>query len=227
MAAKASISSGYRWRLGIIAAALLLFGSAFVYDAAVTWEPLMEIRRSYPERQRIYQQWEQVQLDHDGDAAEANRAWAAIADAEGYPDRPSEYTDRDIFIQWVCAAITLPLGLLFAVSWVRTGSRWIATDDTGLHTSWGQHAPWPTLRSIDKSRWKAKGIAVVHYDDNGSERRITLDDWKYDREPTAEMLKEVEAQLGETDPATTEPEPVATAETTEATEATEKSDATP
>jgi hypothetical protein len=35
MAAKASISSGYRWRLGIIAAALLAFGAWFLYDGSV------------------------------------------------------------------------------------------------------------------------------------------------------------------------------------------------
>ncbi|MEX0745958.1 MAG: hypothetical protein WD118_10200 [Phycisphaeraceae bacterium] len=196
MAAKASISSGYRWRLAVIAAALLLVGTAFVYDGWVTYGPLQSVRRSYPERKRIFEEFQAIQQQYADDSGEAARQWLALVESEGYPERPAEYSDRDIRVQKLLAALTLPLGAVFAVVFVLASRRWIASDEQGLHTSWGQRAPWDALRSVDKRRWKTKGIAVVHYDVAGVTKRLTLDDWKYEREPTAQLLGEVEARVG-------------------------------
>ncbi|MEX0655551.1 MAG: hypothetical protein WD151_15625 [Phycisphaeraceae bacterium] len=193
MAVKASISSGYRWRLGIIAIALLAFGGWFLYDAAV----------KYPARKHIYETRIQLEQDHP---EQWRDLWIAEVEANGWPENPKAYTDRDIFIQYLCAALTLPLGLVFGIAFVRAGRRWIAADEQGLHTSWGQHAPWESLRRVDKTRWKTKGIAVVHYQANAGEQRITLDDWKYDRDPTVAILKQVDDQFGESD---AEPAPAA------------------
>lgn len=181
MAAKATIRPGYRWRLGIISLAMLAFGGWFIYDGLV----------AYPRQQTVHETYERIRAENEQDW---QTVWVAEAQANGWPqDPPKPVSDLDIIIQLVCAGITLPLGIIFGLSFVRAGGRWLATDEQGLHTSWGQHATWDAIREIDKTRWKTKGIAVVRYDDGGTTRKITLDDWKYDREPVGAMLAEVEA----------------------------------
>lgn len=187
MAAKAMIKSGYRWRLALVAVALLAFGGYFLYDAIVGYpgqNKLVEESRTALEtlQQEQPQTWP--------------AAWTEHARAQGYlldPVNAKTYSQLDIYTQWLCAAITLPIGAWFGIGFIRSRNRWVATDETGLHTSWGEHAPWETIREIDKTRWKSKGIAIVRYGDG---KRITLDDWKYDREPTTRMVAEVEQHLG-------------------------------
>lgn len=184
MTARASISPGYRWRLGIIALACLGFAAWFFYDGYV----------AYPEIQEIHREYERIQAEHPTDF---NQRWAEYAESRGWEtDLPERKEDWDIVTQFIFCGITLPIGLAFLWAFIRTGGRWIASDEAGLHTSWGQHAPWSALRSIDKARWKTKGIAVVHYDDQGTPRKITLDDWKYEREPTTMIVNHVDERLG-------------------------------
>lgn len=183
---KASISSGYKWRLGIIALACLGFSTWFFYDGAV----------KYPAKQAIHQTYLRIQEEHPTDF---NTRWVERARDEGWPTTPPEpYTDMDITTQYIFALLVLPVGLAFLWAFVRALARWISADESGLHTSWGAQAPWDAIRSIDKQRWKTKGIAVVHYDDGGTSRKVTLDDWKYEREPTVAIVAMVDQRLGNT-----------------------------
>lgn len=194
MNTKASISSSYRWRLGVVALFCLAFSAWFFYDAVV----------KYPKQIADYAEYERLKTDHPQDYMQR---WDEYARAHGLEPTSAPVTrqSKDIPAQYILGALTGVVGLAFLVSYVRSGGRWIAADDQGLHTSWGQHAPWGSLTSIDKARWKTKGIAVVHYKDPaaGSERKLTLDDWKYDRDPTTELVAQVDAQLGNVTP----PEP--------------------
>ena len=63
-------------------------------------------------------------------------------------------------------------------------------------TSWGQELEFSEITSLDKKKWKAKGIAKVKYQREGRKRRLVLDDWKYSTEPTVEILRDVEANIG-------------------------------
>jgi hypothetical protein len=49
--------------------------------------------------------------------------------------------------------------------------------------------------SVDKRRWRSKGIAKVTYSDNGRKRRFTVDDYKFDRHPTGQVLRDLEAKI--------------------------------
>ena len=184
MASKASISSGYRWRLGIIGTAAFAFGLYFLYDGYI----------GYPKKQEIFRKYNEFR---EGGAVDWTAKWTEHAEKQGWAtEPPQDKSDMSIYTQYICAAISMPIGLLFLISFIRAGGRWIETNEGGLHTNGGQHADWAAVTSIDKSRWKSKGIAVVIYHDGRSRRRITLDDWKYERDPIAAMLAEVEAHLG-------------------------------
>ncbi len=189
MAAKATVSPGYRWRLGIIAIALLAFSGWFLYDGLV----------KYPELQRMELAFAQLQQDYPGDW---NSRWLTMAEEEGWPTETPEAprSDWSIRTQYICAAITLPIGLIFLAGFVRASGRWVASDETGLSTSKGQRAAWDQIEAVDSSRWKSKGIAVVHYKaENGGGSsggasgagRITLDDWKFDTPATKQIYRDI------------------------------------
>lgn len=181
---KASISSGYKWRLGIIALACLGFSGWFFYDGAV----------GYPRKQAIHEAYLQIQADHPQDF---NTRWVEMARERGWStSTPKPYTDTDIMTQYIFAFLVLPVGLAFLWAFVRATGRWVAADETGLHSSSGQHAPWESIRQINKARWKTKGIAVVEYDSDKGPQKITLDDWKYEREPTVAIVAMVDERLG-------------------------------
>jgi len=191
---QATMSPGYRWRLAIISLVLLGFGGWCLYDGLVKYPAQnRHIEQSAQALTRFQEEhshnWQQLWTDHA-------RAQGLLED----PKSETYYNDWDIYTQYIMAALTLPAGLLVGLAYLRGRGRWIAMDQQGLRTSWGQTAPWDSIRELDKARWKSKGIAVVRYDDRGSLRRITLDDWKYQRDPITAMVARVEAHLNQAAP---------------------------
>lgn len=184
MSVRATIATSYRARLGIIALALIGFAGWAAYDGFV----------KYPKLKDRYDRYVEVSEQHPKDY---QQVWQEVAAENGWPtDTPSKKTQQSIFTQYVIMGITLPLGLYFAFVFIRAGGRWVEATPDALTTHDGKRATWDEIKNIDKTRWKSKGIAVVEYDDNGETKRITLDDWKFDREPTASILAEVEARTG-------------------------------
>lgn len=182
MPAKATVSSAYRWRLGVIAIALLAFAGWFLYDGLV----------GYPKQQVVREAFAQIKTDHPDDW---QTKWLERAQIEGWsteqPDPP--FSDWDIKAQFFYAAPCLVLGLIFGFSYLRAGGRWVASDESGLKTSAGQEVAWNQIESVDSSRWASKGIAVVNYKNNKGEGRITLDDWKCDTEATKQIYADITA----------------------------------
>jgi len=193
MSAHATIRTGYRARLLIVSLAFIGIGLWFLYDGAIAW----------PQKQRMQQTYKRLQEEHPRTWREQWREVAWQNKEAGWPQQPtpeitqSTISDFDITLQWIIACIMLPVGVAAGVIYLRLGGRWIKTDAQGVQTSWGQHAKWDDILWVDKSRWRKKGIAVVRYKDGQSHERITLDDWKYYREPTAQMLNEIEMHLPE------------------------------
>lgn len=185
MAVRAKISKGYIWRPGLIGAAGLVFCSWFYYDGTV----------KYPLQQKQSEAYAQVYQDNT-DPIEAGRAWEAMAAENGWPTtKPTPRKDTDIFTQKLLAGITAPVGLYFMATFLLSMGRWIEADEEGVRTRSGRATDYASIKSIDKSRWKTKGIAVVQYGFGGPKERITLDDWKFDREPTKRILEAIEERM--------------------------------
>jgi len=57
--------------------------------------------------------------------------------------------------------------------------------------------PLTEIRSIDKTRWERKGIAIVRYQAHHPqrERSFNLDDFAYQRKPTDDILDQLEAYM--------------------------------
>lgn len=182
---KAMISPGYRWRLVLVAVLGFGFAGWFLKDGFL----------DYPRQRQIFQEYEQF-VNEDRQAE-----WPAYAQERGWPDGimgppGKNYSDKDILLQKVLGFILLPIGLIFLAGAARTVGRWIGLDDDGVITSWGQKVPFPAITHINKERWDSKGIAVLFYEVGGVEKRLVLDDWKYDQKATEAILAAVERNAG-------------------------------
>ena len=186
MAVTARISKAYRIRLGVMAALLLAFSGWFFYDGAI----------GYPEQQRVHELW----LDLRENDPDWRTEWNRLMNEHDYPANPDGKSDLDIFVQYLLGTLTGALGLLFLVGFARTFGRWLAIDDDALTANGGHRAPFDRIESIDTERWDRKGIAIVHYrNEAGQHKRITLDDWKFDREPTQTIYQQLQSKFGQGD----------------------------
>jgi hypothetical protein len=77
----------------------------------------------------------------------------------------------------------------------RARGRWIESTPSGITSSWGQSLDFDQVESLDKRKWRSKGIAKVTYRDNGRKRRFILDDYKFDRQATGQILRELESTI--------------------------------
>lgn len=193
---RATISSGYRFRLLIIALGLTGFGVWSLYDGYV----------AYPKKIEDFQKLETYKAEHD----DWQTSWQEYALAEGLPTNVNDIKPleaKDITTQYMMAAFCLPIGLWFLWGFVRAGGRWVEADEQGLRDNKGRDAAWSVITGLGDDRWKTKGIAYVEFvDPQGATGRILLDDWKFDREKTTAIYQQVlakvrpeEAQAVETD----------------------------
>ena len=192
MSLKAPTRSGYRWRLGLIGLAMLGFGLYCVYD----WQI------GYPHKKHVYESYLQIKEQYPQTYP---TQWDIYAREQGWSTKVDEKTDTDIRTQLIMALIVLPIGLYFTWKFIVSLNRWIAMDERGLSASGGKQVPYESIRGVDWSRWKTKGIAVVRYDDGGKERRLVLDDWKYETQPIKDMATRLRDEYP--DPAVSAPPP--------------------
>ena len=183
MAAKAVISNGYRWRLALIGVVCLLFAAWSAYDGFVKYPRLNDHARQYVEYQQDNGEgWQET--------------WPDYAREHNLPEIPHPPKgDFSMIAQYVQLAITLPIGLWFTYLFLASLNRWVASDEAGLSSSGGEQVPYDSITTLDKKRWENKGIAVVTYTADQGERRFVIDDWKFERDPTDQILIEVEQRL--------------------------------
>ena len=177
----AKISTSYLLRLGLITVMCLGFSGWFLYDGLVAY-PAQQVRAlEYQklEKEGRLIEWKQVT---------AERGWPH--EQPGKPKEPIE-----IYMQFVYSAVAFVPGVIFAVLVFRARGRWIELDETGFRTSWGPQFEVAQITQLNKKKWQAKGIAKVYYEQEGRRRRLVLDDCKYDPDPTAAILRELESRL--------------------------------
>jgi len=181
MPIRANIDKRFLSRLGLTGLAFVALALWFFYDGAITYP---RQRERALEDQRLK---EEDRLDEWGEIAK-QRGWSTED-----PGKPKE--DVDFLIQFIIGGVVSLPGLYFLISYLRARGRWIEADEAGLRASWGQQLEFGQIVSLDKKKWNSKGIAKVNYRQNGRKRRLVLDDWKYEADPTREILLEVESHI--------------------------------
>ena len=123
--------------------------------------------------------------------------WRAYAKEQGWPtSNPGEpKTEADFKVQFAMAGLCGVIGIaLFAKVFLSLGT-WIEADEEGISTSWGQRVPFDQIASINKKDWAKKGLARIRYADNGRTKRFVLDDFKFLRQPTDEIMRLIEQKV--------------------------------
>ncbi len=181
---RAVITKSYRRQL--LLWSLMFLGGAgwFLYDGYVT----------YPYKRMVAQEYARFKEESRVEQ------WGEYARAKGWPDGTHgdpgyNHSDSDIFTQKLIGYGLLPLGVLFCYSLASSFRKWIKLENDGIATSWGQRMPFDSVKQLNKSRWKTKGIAVAHYDDGSKTKKLVLDDFKYTRNLIGDMLFAVESHL--------------------------------
>ena len=93
------------------------------------------------------------------------------------------------------AAVCTPLGLWLLYGVVAARGRWIEADEKQLRSSWGQELNYDQITRLEKKQWKKKGIAKVYYQAEDSDKKFVIDDFKFHRQPTDEILRLLESRI--------------------------------
>jgi hypothetical protein len=161
---------------------------------------------SYPAEQASafeeFKVFNKAKFDTPAKKAFSPAEFEAQADKEGrdawiqYVRAGEVHTKADIVTQYVMAVITAVVGLWLISLPIRARSRWIEWDDSELRTSWGQSFQAGQVESINKRKWRDKGLATITYHDGNRQRRFILDDMKFKRDATDAILFELEQKIG-------------------------------
>lgn len=122
--------------------------------------------------------------------------------------RPPEipFPPNKITEQYVCAGISLALGLALLVYWLQQKGRCVRTDEQAVYAPDGKRIPFDTITGLGKKKWEKKGFATVRYEMDGKKGEFLLDDYKFDYKATHQILEEIENQLL-AEPLPTDPAP--------------------
>ncbi len=188
MTVTAKVSIGWKVRLGGMAALFIGYAAYFLYDGFI----------GYPHQHAIHQEYLEFAKANEGlEKAKLFEKWDEdYADEKGYPHaKEAEKEPGSILTQKIIGFSLIPVGLYGAWCFAGALKRWVAAEDGGIRDSDGLFAPWPAITKLDKKLWPKKGIAWVLYDDAGITKRILLDDFKFDRNPTEQIVRAVEEKL--------------------------------
>jgi len=189
MAIRSNNDPRFTRRFLLMGLAAVGFALWSLYDGAI----------GYPhQRERALAHEKLHEEQEGGDPVVFRDKWHAYANERGwstaYPGEPK--SEADIMMQYVMAAIAGTIGLLLISVPIRSRGTWIEANETGITSSWGQSLRFDQVESLDKRKWRSKGIAKVTYQDGNRRRRFVLDDYKFDRYSTDAILYELEQRIG-------------------------------
>ena len=167
------------WLIGLFATGFALW---FLYDGAVTYPDQRE-------RGLAFDKHMEENRGNEWDAYARERGWSTES-----PGEPKSETD--IQMQYIMAAAAGIVGVAVLLGVLRSRGRWIESDVNGITSSWGQTVPFDRVVSIDKRKWRNKGIAKIRYEDGNRKRTFVLDDFKFKRDPTDAILRQLEERVG-------------------------------
>ena len=202
--------SRFKW-LGLAAFGFTLY---CLYDGYINWPDQQTRALAYKEIAERGLTDEQQHELHDGahggnevyqrlvelraGDTEVAEEWMSLAEQNDWAPEPPEKlrTDGDIAGQYVMAGIAAIACVWMLTTVLRSNGRWIELADDVINTSWGQSFPLAGVTQINKKQWRDKGIARVKYTHDGRSGTFVVDDYKYHRKTTDEILRRIERIAG-------------------------------
>jgi hypothetical protein len=172
-------------RFLLIGLAAGAFACWALYDGFIAY-PLAQ------ERALVFEKLLDEGRGDDWDAEAIERGWSTSPPAKS---KHAEEFEVDVKMQFWMAGLAGLVGLFPLLSVFRSRGRWIELSGDTLTSSWGQTVKMDQVTSLEKRQWRNKGIAKLIYND-GKKRTFVIDDFKFKRGPTDEILAEVEKRIG-------------------------------
>ena len=180
----------------IIGIACLAFACWALYDGFV----------NYPSQIPRAQAWEDLVAEIEASEIlspeDLSPKWKMKAEENGWsPKRltdahPVDALKKNILYQYAFIAIGLIVGIPCILWYLRTKGAWFESDEKGLRLSTGQELQISQITKFDKIKWEKKGIGVLHYtDDKGDEKKFVIDDLKFERKKTDQIVEWIETQI--------------------------------
>lgn len=185
---RANFQKSYQMRYLALATVCLFMAAWFGYDGLVGYPAQLPAAEAYDELREL-------------DSAKRVERWKQIATEKNLPKetpkKTAEQLRSDIVGQYFWAALSLLVGLPALFLWLRSRGSWVEPTDDGLTTSWGQSLRFSDVTLLDKTKWQRKGIAKATYSPagGGQSKQFVFDDFKFEREPLGQMLRDLEKRL--------------------------------
>jgi len=181
MSAEARITPIWSKQKLFVAIFLIGIGGWFFSDAAI----------GYPHSNERWQAHDE--LVKSGRESE----WPTVAKSHGWTEKlPHKYYGSgDLAMQWVCGGFATVLGLISLAYWFTQKDRVLRTDAEAVYSPAGTRVPFEAITGLGKKHWDRKGLAMVLYKIEGRKGRFILDDYKFDRDATHQILAEIEEKL--------------------------------
>jgi hypothetical protein len=191
MTNRANFQTSYLRRFLLMAAVGLGWASWCAWDGFVAYPKKLEHRIQFDQLKGP--NGEELELEARKDR------WKALAAEKGwpknYPAKKPEEIRGDITLQYLMGAIGLVIGVPALLSYFLSRGSWVEGNSQGLKTSWGQSLNYTDVTRLNKLRWARKGIARAEYTADGRQQVFVFDDFKFERVPLGQMLRDLEAVL--------------------------------
>ncbi len=181
MPAEAHVTPVWKKQKLFISVFLFAVAGWFLWDGKVNWP-------------RSNERWlAQDELQKSGRDAE----WPALAASRGWTtEKPHKlYKSADLSMQFACSGLCTVLGVIALAYWLAQKGRMLKSDADAVYSPTGTRVPFSAITGLGKRKWEDKGLATVLYDIEGRKGKFVLDDYKFDRDPTHQIVTEIEEKL--------------------------------
>jgi hypothetical protein len=181
MPAEARVTPIWKKQKLFVALFLIAIGLWFFVDGKWTWP-------------RSNARWkEHHQLEKENRLAE----WPAVAQKHGWKTEPPHkyYEQDEILLQFVLGTLAAGAGAITIAYWLTQKNGIVKTEEEALVLPNGRRVPFTAITGLGLKKWESKGLARVRFELAGKGGEFVLDDYKYDRDPTHEILSEIETHL--------------------------------
>lgn len=107
--------------------------------------------------------------------------WKAYSQRTGLDIKPNDkiFDEDTIDNQFITCGVTVALLIYALIFSLRIMGRSMKVTATGYSPAAGSEIPYAAMRKIDKRKWKGKGIAVIHYEQDGEMKKAKVDGMVY------------------------------------------------
>lgn len=192
---RAEVNPKFKYKFLLIGSIALAVGLWHFIDPIFNYPAMRPASEAYATLK------EQLTSGGKVDDGALQRQWEPMAKENGWEEgvpkyMPHELTTNTIYSYFIGVLFTFIAGIPCLITFIRCLGQWIGVEGDGLVNAKGQKVAFSDINVIDKSKWEKKGIARLMYSDGGSEKSFVIDDLKFDRETTDQIMALVEDKVG-------------------------------